>query len=420
MTSMSQPILAIVGAGPAGLSAAIHAAQCGTAQVCVLEANTVAGRKLLITGGGRCNLTHDLDPRAFQKSFGDGARFLSYALHEYPVKGVIAFFKARDLSMRTEPDGCVFPVTDRASDVRDLLVKEAVSLGVQFKYGQSVTAIHKKGGRVQIRTPRETLLADRVILATGGQSYPQTGSTGDGYRFARALGHTVVTPRPSLVPMVLNQRWPQEVAGTALEHVTLTAKRHGKTVATSGKLVFTQNGVGGFSAQDMSRFLTDDLPNSDQPIPVFLDCLPETSIQQLDVQIRDLCQGQPKKTVVKLVSTLLPKRLASVVCDFCQCEDTRLACQLCKPKRLAIAQAIKAIKLSVVGTRSIEEATVTRGGVATDQINPKTMESTLCPGLYFAGEIIHVDGPCGGYHLQMCWSTGAVAGCAAGMGGYQL
>jgi predicted Rossmann fold flavoprotein len=405
-------MIAIIGAGPAGLSAAIHAAQSKEVQVKVLEANAMAGRKLLITGGGRCNLTHDLDPRAFQKSFGDGGRFLSYALHEYPVKDVIGFFESRGLSMRAEPDGCVFPVTDRASDVRDLLVKEAVTLGVQFKYGQSVTAIHKKGTQFLIRTPQETLMADRVILATGGQSYPQTGSTGDGYRFARGLGHTVVTPRPSLVPMVLNQSWPQTVAGTALEHVTLTAKRHGKALATSGKLVFTQKGVGGFSAQDMSRFLTDDLPNPGQPIPVFLDCLPETSIQQLDVEIRDLCQAQPKKTVVKLIAAWLPKRLAGVVCGFCGCEDACLACQLSKAKRLALVQAIKAVKLSVVGTRSIEEATVTRGGVATDQINPKTMGSTLCPGLYFAGEMIDVDGPCGGYHLQMCWSTGAVAGCS--------
>ncbi|MCP4453835.1 MAG: NAD(P)/FAD-dependent oxidoreductase [Planctomycetes bacterium] len=416
MKPASKSIIAIVGAGPAGLSAAIHAAQSRHVQVFVLEANPMAGRKLLITGGGRCNLTHDLDPRAFQKSFCEGGRFLSYALHEYPVDHVVTFFKECGLAMRTEPNGCVFPVTDRASDVRDLLVKEAVTLGVQFKYGQSVTAIHKKGEQFLIRTAQETLVADRVILATGGQSYPQTGSTGDGYRFARGLGHTVVTPRPSLVPMVLNQSWPQEVAGTSLEHVTLTAMRDGKSVSASGKLVFTQNGVGGFAAQDMSRFLTDDLPNPGHPIPVFLDCLAQVSISQLDVQIRDLCQAQPKKAVHKLVSTLIPKRLAKAVLGFCECPDTLLACQLSKPKRLALAQTIKGIKLTVIGTRSIEEATVTRGGIDTGQISPKTMGSTLCPGLYFAGEMINVDGPCGGYHLQMCWSTGAAAGHASAPG----
>ena len=413
MKSLSQPAIVIIGAGPAGLSAAIHAAQSGQASVCVLETNAVAGRKLLITGGGRCNLTHDLAPKAFQKTFAEGGRFLSYALHEYPVSHVIEFFEQRGLAMRTESDGCVFPVTDRASDVRDLLVKEAVSLGVQLNYGRSVTAVHRKGEQFLVRTARDTLTADRVILATGGQSYPQTGSTGDGYRFARALGHTVVTPRPSLVPMVLNQSWPKAVAGTALAHVTLTATRSGKAVETSGQLVFTQNGVGGFAAQDMSRFLTDDLPNPGQPIPVFLDCLPETSLQQLDVQIRDMCQAQPRKSVVKLIATLIPRRLAGVACAFCDCPDTRLACQLSKPQRLALARALKAIKLSVTGTRAIEEATVTRGGVDTDQINPKTMGSTLCPGLFLAGELINVDGPCGGYHLQMCWSTGAVAGRAA-------
>jgi len=415
MKPLPKPIIVIVGAGPAGLSAAIHAAQSKKAQVKVLEANTVAGRKLLITGGGRCNLTHDLDPKAFQKSFCEGGRFLSYALHEYPVKDVTTFFEQRDLAMRVEPNGCVFPVTDRASDVRDLLVKEAAALGVQFKYSQPVKAIHKKGTQFLITTSGSTFLADRVILATGGKSYPLTGSTGDGYGFARDLGHRVVTPRPSLVPMGLLERWPEDVAGTALEQVTLTATRDGKSVSCSGPLVFTQNGVGGFAAQDMSRFLTDDLPNLMSPIPVFLDCLPSVPLSQLDKQIRDLCQDQPKKTVVKLVSTLIPKRLARVVCGFCESPDTLLACQLSKSKRLALAQTIKAVRLSVVDTRPIEEATVTRGGIATDQINPKTMGSTLCPGLYFAGEMINVDGPCGGYHLQMCWSTGAVAGCASGM-----
>ncbi len=416
MRPVSKPTIAIVGAGPAGLSAAIHAAQTNQVQVRVLETNAMAGRKLLITGGGRCNLTHDLDPRAFQKAFCQGGRFLSYALHEYSVQHVMAFLEQRGLAMRTESNGCVFPSTDRASDVRDLLVKEAVAQGVQFKYNQPVTSIHKKDKQFLIRTPQETLMADRVILATGGKSYPKTGSTGDGYRFARALGHRVMTPRPSLVPMTLSQRWPKDVAGTALEQVTLTAVRHGKSVSTSGQLMFTQNGVGGFAAQDMSRFLTEDLPNSGHPIPVSMDCLSDVPLRQLDMKIRDLCQAQPKKAVHRLVSTLIPKRLARVVLSFCECPDTLLACQLSKPRRLALAQTIKGVKLSITGTRPIEEATVTRGGIATDQLNPKTMGSRVCPGLYLVGEMIDVDGPCGGYHLQMCWSTGAVAGSASAMG----
>lgn len=413
MSDSPLPSIAIVGAGPAGLSAAIHAAQSKLARVCLLETNNVAGRKLLITGGGRCNLTHDLDPKAFQRAFGEGGRFLSYALHAYPVTDVRAFFEQRGLGMRTEPDGCVFPVTDRASDVRDLQVQEAQSLGVQFKYTEAVTAVHRKGERFLIRTSRGRLDADRVILATGGASYPKTGSTGDGYKFARALGHRVVTPRPSLVPMVLAQRWPEAVAGTALECAALTATRRGTPMTTRGKLVFTQEGIGGPAAQDMSRFLTDDLPSPGTPIPVCLDCFPDLSAPQLDRQIRDLCQAQPKKTVVALVSQLIPKRLARIVCGFCSCSDQHQACQLSRSMRGDLTQTLKAVKLSVTGTRPLEEATVTRGGVETSQIDPKTMGSTVCPGLYFAGEVIHVDGPCGGYHLQMCWSTGAVAGGAS-------
>jgi predicted Rossmann fold flavoprotein len=373
----------------------------------------MAGRKLLITGGGRCNLTHDLPPKAFQQAFGEGGRFLSYALHEHAADEMIEFFAQRDLAMRIEPNGCVFPKTDRASDVRDILVQEAVVLGVQCQYRQPVTAIHKKDHRFMLTLQADTLVVDKVILATGGKSYPQTGSTGDGYGFAKALGHTVVTPRPSLVPLVLAQRWPREVAGTALEHVTLTATRQGKPVAASGTLVFTQNGIGGPASQDISRFLTDDLPNPASPIPVFMDCLPHVSLSQLDTWIRDLCQDQPKKAVVTLIATLIPKRLAKVVCSLCHCEDTPAACQLSKAHRQHLAHTIKAVELSVSDTRSMEEATVTRGGIATSEIDPKTMESRLCPGLSFAGEVIDVDGPCGGYHLQMCWSTGAVAGSAA-------
>lgn len=405
--------VAIIGGGPAGLSAAVHAARSGTCRVIVLERNTVAGRKLLITGGGRCNLTHELKPKAFQACFDQGARFLSYSLHEFPVSYVLDFFKHRGLSTRTEPDGCVFPETDWASDVRDLLVKEALGLGVQFQYSQRVFAINKKAGQFQICTEQGQLTADRVIIATGGMSYPKTGSTGDGYAWARALGHTVVTPRPSLVPLVISQYWAQEVAGVALDRVTLTVEKDGKHISVPGKFVFTQNGAGGFAAQNLSRYITRDLPRPSEPITVGLDCIPDLTVQQLDAQIRRLCQDQSKKKVQGVLSVIVPKRLARLVCRFCDCSDTLMACQLAKTKRLDLVKTLKKIKLHVIDTRSIEEATVTQGGVLTDQIDSKTMESKVCPGLYFAGEVLDVDGPCGGYHLQMCWSTGAVAGRAA-------
>lgn len=403
----------VIGAGPAGLMASIHAAQ-GGARTGVVEANTTAGRKLLLTGAGRCNLTHAGPVRDFLQAFGPQRRFLSFSQYECPSEQVIAFFQERGLHTQIEKDGCVFPESQRAGSVRDMLVQEADQCGVVFHYGRKVQML-KRAKRVFIApTDHETFQTPKVVLATGGLSYPQTGSSGDGYRFARALGHRIIKPRPALVPLVTAQHWPGELAGTSIPAVRISACLSGKKLFSSGGLMFLPNGIGGPAVLDLSRFLTDLLPSRENPIPIRVDLLPAVTHDQLTSQLVSLCVEHPTRSMVGLVSSWVPKRLARIICGLCGCDDILQACQLTKPKRSQLTEILKSLRLSITETKPMAEATVTRGGVSTDQINSQTMESTLCPGLYFAGEIVDVDGPCGGYQLQMCWATGTLAGRSIG------
>jgi predicted Rossmann fold flavoprotein len=403
----------VLGAGPAGLFASIHAAAPG-ASTAVIDPNTMAGRKLLLTGAGRCNLTHAGPARDFLQAFGPQRKFLSYCLYEYPSEQIIAFFLERGLRTQVEETGCVFPATQRATAVRDILVKEARQFGVAFHYGRRVQTIKRSAHGFIVSTDQETFKARKIVLATGGLSYPQTGSSGDGYRFARDLGHEIVKPKPSLIPLITAQHWPGELAGTSIPDVRITARLSGRRETRSGGLIFIPNGIGGPAVLDLSCFLTDHLPSRGNPIPVFVDLLPTVPRDQLTKQLVTLCAEQPKKSILGLVAGLVPKRLARTICEFCACDDDLRACNLSKQKRQQLVEILKSLKLSIVETRPMAEATVTRGGVSIAQINPQTMESSCCPGLFFAGEIMDVDGPCGGYQLQMCWSTGALAGRSAG------
>ena len=403
----------VIGAGPAGLFASIHAAAAG-ARTAVAELNTVAGRKLLLTGAGRCNLSHAGSVRDFLQALGPKRKFLSYSLHAYPSEQIIAFFQTRGLRTQVEEDGCVFPETQRAAAVRDILLEEAKQRGVVVHYGRRVHTIKPSAPGFILVTEHETFKARKLVLATGGLSYPQTGSSGDGYALAQALGHEIVKPKASLVPLITAQKWPGELAGTSVPDVRITVQLSGGRKMTSGGLIFIPNGIGGPAVLDLSRILTDLLPNKDNPISIFVDLLPTLPRDQLTKRLVSMCALQPKKSIVGLVAGLVPKRLARTICGFCGCDAALRACNLPKQKRLQLVEILKSLKLSIVETRSMAEATVTRGGVSTDQINPQTMESTICPDLHFAGEIMDIDGPCGGYHLQMCWSTGALAGRSVG------
>ena len=406
--------ICIIGAGPAGLMAAIHAAQ-GRAKVVVLETNTTAGRKLLLTGGGRCNFTHAGGPDEIAKAFGKPGRFLRHSLHEYAPERVREFFQRRELPSSIEADGCVFPVSDQASDVRNVLVAEAVKLGVRIRYQSRVENIAATADGFAICTESGQSLASRVILATGGLSWPQTGSTGDGFRFAAELGHVVVPPKPALVPLVAQEPWVSELAGVSLANVRLLATVDAHTLATVGNMLFTQRGIGGPAAQDLSRRLTDALYEGAHSIPVEIDVLRGVDEGQLDKQLQRELQAQARKNVANVLSECLcfARQFSLTLCRLAGCGCDEQAGQLAGEKRRRLVRTIKRLPLSITGTEPIAKATVTRGGVSRDEIDPKTMESQIRPGLFFAGEVIDLDGPCGGYNLQMCWSTGALAGRSA-------
>jgi predicted Rossmann fold flavoprotein len=402
----------IIGAGPAGLMASIHCAATN-AETAVFESSTTAGRKLLLTGGGRCNLTHLAGPDEIVRAFGPKGRFLSYSLYQFTPQHVRQLFHKWGLESKVEQDGCVFPVTNRASDVRDCLIKRAKSLGVRFFFDKSVKRIVRDGDSFTVHTNREIIVAEKVIIATGGLSYPQTGSTGDGYSFARELGHSIVETKASLVPLVTREDWPGKLAGTAVENVKASVRINNKKITTAGALVFTDDGIGGPAVWDMSRHLADHLPALEKPLEITLDLAPQITEVQLGTQVTALIAANPKKKAVNVLAGFVPKRLSVVLCRLAGCGDELPANQLKKDVRKKLISNLKALPLSVTNTRPIAEAIVTRGGVSAAEIETKTMESKICPGLFFAGEVIDVDGPCGGYNLQMCWSTGALAGSSA-------
>jgi predicted Rossmann fold flavoprotein len=406
--------ICIIGAGPAGLMAAIHAAQ-NHAEVLVLETNTTAGRKLLLTGGGRCNFTHMGGPDEIARAFDKPGRFLRHSLYEFPPDEVREFFQWRELPSTVESDGCVFPISNQAADVRNILVAETIQLGVRVRYQSRVENLVAANDGFAIHTENGQIPASRVIIATGGLSWPQTGSTGDGYRFAAQLGHTVMSPKPALVPLVAQERWVSDLAGVSLANVRLRATVDARELTAFGNMLFTQRGIGGPAAQDLSRHLADALFQNAHSIPIEIDILPGLDEGQLDKQLQHELQAQAKKNVANVLSECLslPKQLSQTLCVLAGSGRDAQAGQLASEKRRQLARAIKKLPLHITGTEPIAKATVTRGGVSRDEIEPKTMESKIRPGLFFAGEVIDLDGPCGGYNLQMCWSTGALAGRSA-------
>jgi predicted Rossmann fold flavoprotein len=407
--------ICIIGAGPAGLTASIFAAEAG-ARTMVVEANTNPGRKLLLTGGGRCNLTHEAEPRQLVRGFDAKGRFLSYALYQFSPEKVRNFFAGLGLRTNLEKDGCVFPATDRAGDVRDTLMNRARKLGVTFLCGKRVGSITKETNTFVICAAKEQICSEKLIVATGGLSWPKTGCTGDGYRFARQFGHTIVEPRASLVPLVTRETWPGEIAGTAVEKVKISARLNSKKNNTSGAMVFTDDGIGGPAVLDMSRYLTDYLSAVGTPIVISLDLVPHFEQAALETRITERISANPKKKVTSVLAELVPRRLSAVLCKLADCDDKLEAGRLRKDVRKSLVQILKALPLSIMRTRPIAEATVTHGGVSVTEIESKTMESKICPSLFFAGEVLDVDGPCGGYNLQACWSTGSLAGTSSTRG----
>ena len=401
----------VIGGGAGGMMAAIFAARAG-AQVTLLERNEKLGKKVYITGKGRCNVTNDCTLDEFLRETPRNPRFLYSAL---------SFFSPQDMMALMEESGCpvtvqrgrrVFPASEKASDVIRTLTRLLQQSGVEVRLNTRVKALNQAEGRVSGVTlmSGEVLAADAVVLATGGRSYPMTGSTGDGYAFAQAAGHTVTPPSPVLSAIETEDDWPKQLQGLSLRNVTLTLKRGKKTLYSElGEMLFTHFGISGPLTLTMSCHLPDNLVEA----AVTLDLKPGLTAQQLDARVQRELEAQPRKQLANVLPTLLPGKLAELFPTICGVDGGKQCCQVTRQERETLCATLKGLPIHLRKLAPLDEAIVTRGGVAVKEIAPATMESKLLPGLYFAGEIMDVDAHTGGYNLQIAWATGALAGRSA-------
>ena len=401
----------VIGGGAAGMMAAVSAARAG-ARVTLLEKNEKLGKKVYITGKGRCNLTNDCGRDEFLAQVPRNPRFLYSAL---------SFFSPRDMMALLEENGCpvtvqrgkrVFPASEKASDVTKALASLLRKLNVRVCLNAGVLSLRTENGRLAgAELPGGVFQkADAVILACGGLSYPSTGSTGDGYRFARALGHTVIPPSPVLVGLETKEDWPRSLQGLSLRNVTLTLSSGKKALYSElGEMLFTHFGVSGPLALEASCHLPEPAAGARLEI----DLKPGLTREQLDVRLRRDFTEAGKKQLKSILPGLLPASLAEIFPRLCGVDPALPCSQVTAAQREALLNRLKALPLTVKAPRPVDEAVVTRGGVSVKEIDPGTLRSRLIPNLYFAGEMIDVDAHTGGFNLQIAWSTGALAGASA-------
>lgn len=407
--------IVVVGGGAAGMMAACTAARRG-ASVILIERNAQLGVKVNITGKGRCNVTNDSDPETLIKNTLTNGRFLYSAFAAMSAQDTMSFFEKIGVPLKVERGKRVFPVSDRARDVSGALKTQLHRLGVQILQHR-VKAIAEKDGAVcgVLLQDGSVLAADRVILATGGRSYPRTGSDGDGYRMARALGHTVTELRPSLVPLLTQETTPAQMEGLALKNVTLTVKKDGKKVFSDfGEMVFTAKGISGPLVLSASAHL--DGKKHTYPYQAFIDLKPALDAETLDKRLlRDFAENS-NRDFSNALSQLLPAKMIPVAVQMCGIPGNQKVHTITRVQRENLCVLLKAFPFTVVAAGGWDEAVVTAGGISVKEIDPKTMGSKLVRGLYFAGEIMDVDAYTGGFNLQIAWSTGYCAGQAAAEG----
>ena len=404
---MKQDVI-VVGGGPAGMFAAITAAEQGS-RVLLLEANDRLGKKLLITGKGRCNITNNCSSQEVLQNIPKNGRFLYSALENCSPQRVMDFFESRGCPLKTERGNRVFPVSDKAASVLDCLRNEMRRLHIMVQTVRVEKLLTEDGAVTGVATKSGDFFAPAVILATGGVSYPTTGSTGDGYRMAQELGHTVIAPVGSLVPLETAGADCQRMQGLSLRNVSvklLDAK--GKVLYKDfGELLFTHFGVSGPTVLSASAHLKGD------GCRLFIDLKPALDESKLNDRIlRDL-EIYKNRTMENALTDLLPRSMIPVVLERLSVPLDLEANSFTKQQRRALVELLKAFAVEITGKRPVAEAIVTSGGIKVSEINPKTMESKLVSGLYFAGEILDCDAYTGGFNLQIAWSTGFAAGSSA-------
>lgn len=409
----------IIGGGPAGILAGIKAAEDGNS-VTMLEKNDSLGRKILITGKGRCNITSSLDITEFINNIPGNGRFLYSAFDNFNNKDIIQLLKEEGLEVKEERGNRIFPVTDNAIDVLNALLKRMKKLKIDTKLKSKVDKIIVEENKAIgiIYNDKEKLYADKIILATGGKSYPTTGSTGDGYKIAKELGHTINEIRPSLVPLEIYQKNEcKAMQGLSLRNIGIKVKDLEKNrliYEDFGEMLFAHFGVSGpviiSSSAHLVRYKNIEELLKNRKISLSIDLKPALTNEKLDDRILRDFEELKNKQVKNSLDKLLPQKMIPVVLDRLNIDKNKQVNEITKEERLRIVEILKNFDLEISGFRPIEEAIITAGGISVKEINPKTMESKIVQNLYFAGEIIDVDGYTGGFNLQIAYSTGYTAG----------
>lgn len=406
---MSNKVI-VIGAGAAGLMAAAQAAG-RKKEVLLLEKNDTVGKKLLISGKGRCNITNSIDIEGMIQNIPGNGNFLYSSFYTFSNEDIIELLSNEGLETKVERGGRVFPVSDKAKDVVRVLQRLAVKGGAQIKLKAAVQEILVDDGAVSgVKMKNGDFIeADSIVLATGGASYPGTGSTGDGYSMARKLGHTIIPLKPSLVPLLTCENWISKLQGLSLKNISITIfdKKGRKIVSDFGEMLFTHYGVSGPLILSASRHI---MQYDYKDVRLVIDLKPALDEEKLDARIQRDFEKYSRKQFKNSLDDLLPQKMIPVIIELSQISADKPVNQITKTERRAIAKLIKSFTLNISGARPISEAIVTAGGISTDEINPSTMESRLVKGLFMAGEVIDVDGYTGGFNLTIAFSTGYVAG----------
>ncbi|MFH1761300.1 MAG: NAD(P)/FAD-dependent oxidoreductase [bacterium] len=406
--------LAVIGGGPAGMMAAGHAAELGS-RVILVEKNQRLGKKLLISGKGRCNITNaygELDK--IVDLFGENGKFLYSAFTKFSNRDVVDFFEFRGLKTKVERGGRIFPVSDKAADVADCLRKYLKKNKVEVRFNSPVEKViiktqgnsRKKIERIILKNGDE-ITADNFLFATGGKSYPGTGSTGDAYLWLKQMGHTVVMPKPVLTPVIVKEKIVKQLEGLSLKNVELSLWSKRKIDAFFGEALFTGNGLSGPQGLNLSKKISE---SGAKDLKIKIDFKPALDYTVLDKRIQKDFSGQNNKQFKNSLDKLLPKKLIPVIIELSGINENKKVNEITKIERNKLLHLLKEFELGVAGLAGFEKAIVTSGGVDLKEVDPRTMRSKIIDNLYFAGEILDIDGPTGGYNLQVAWSTGYLVG----------
>lgn len=402
----------VIGGGPAGLMAAGRAAQKG-ARVALIEKNDRYGIKLLMSGNGRCNLSQNTDNMfEFCKSYNNG-RFLLNSFNLFSPNDFVKFLEDRGVKTKIEKNGKIFPISDQGRDVLNVLYEYCRENMVTFFNTENVIDIIKSGNKIEkIITKKKEISAEKYILATGGKSYPQTGSNGDGYSFANKLGHKIIKTTPLLVPIKTGENWLEKAQGISLHNCVIKIMQNKKNIAKEvGDIMFAHYGISGPAVLNISRKIADILSYGE--IKIIIDIKPELSFEKVDEIIRKDFENNGSKKLINCLKDFASPRFLELIFSLSNIDSELHASKISKDDRQKIVSCFKKIELTVLDLFGYEKAMVTGGGISTKEIDSKTMKSKIIDNLYFAGEIIDVDGPTGGYNLQICWSTGFLAGDSA-------